>query len=179
MLKGNLSNYPYPSRRRVVMGNRFAVATSQSLATLAGMEMFWAGGNAVDAAIATAIALTVVEPTSNGIGSDAFGLVWDGRLHGINGSGKSPQHLTLEHFAGMSKIPAIGWLSVTVPGAVSAWRSLWQRWGKLPFEQLFAPAIRYAEAGFPVSPVTARAWKQAEALYLPLTGPEFEPFKQV
>ncbi|NER91307.1 gamma-glutamyltransferase family protein [Moorena sp. SIO3A2] len=179
MLKGNLSNYPYPSRRRVVMGNRFAVATSQSLATLAGMEMFWAGGNAVDAAIATAIALTVVEPTSNGIGSDAFALVWDGKLHGINGSGKSPQHLTLEHFGGMSQIPAIGWLSVTVPGAVSAWRSLWQRWGKLPFEQLFAPAIRYAEAGFPVSPVTARAWKQKEALYLPLTGAEFEPFKQV
>ena len=141
--------------------------------------MFWAGGNAVDAAIATAIALTVVEPTSNGIGSDAFALVWDGKLHGLNASGKSPQSLTLKHFAGMENIPQRGWLSVTVPGAVSAWRSLWERWGRLPFEQLFAPAIRYAEEGFPVSPVTAQAWKRAAEVYLPLTGAEFEPFKQV
>ena len=92
----NLSDYPYVSRRRVVMGKRCAVATSQPLATLAGMEMFWAWGNAVDAAIATAIALTVVEPTSNGIGSDAFALVWDGKLHGLNASGRSPQNLSLE-----------------------------------------------------------------------------------
>lgn len=161
------------------MGQRGAVATSQPLATLAGMEMFWAGGNAVDAALATAIALTVVEPTSNGIGSDAFAQVWDGQLHGLNASGKSPQNLRLEHFAGMELVPPYSWLAVTVPGAVSAWRSLWERWGKLPFEQLFAPAIRYAEEGFPVSPVTAQAWKQAERLYLPLMAPEFQPFKQV
>lgn len=175
----NLSDYPYPSARRVVMGKRRAVATSQPLATLAGMEMFWAGGNAVDAALATAIALTVVEPTSNGIGSDAFALVWDGKLHGLNASGRSPQNLTLEQFAGMDRVPSLGWLPVTVPGAVSAWRSLSERWGKLPFEQLFEPAIRYAEEGFPVSPVTAQAWKLAEAVYLPLTAPEFEPFKEV
>lgn len=161
------------------MGKRCAVATSQPLATLAGMEMFWAGGNAVDAAIATAIALTVVEPTSNGIGGDAFALVWDGKLHGLNASGSSPTNLKLEDFAGMDKIPSLGWLPVTVPGAVSAWQSLSQRWGKLPFEQLFAPAIRYAEEGFPVSPVTASGWKRAAAIYLPLTAPEFEPFKQV
>ncbi len=175
----NLNDYPYPSMRRVVMGKRCAVATSQHLATLAGMEMFWAGGNAVDAALASAIALTVVEPTSNGIGSDAFALVWDGKLHGLNASGKSPQNLTLESFTGMEQVPSLGWLPVTVPGVVSAWMSLSQRWGKLPFEQLFEPAIRYAEAGFPVSPVTAQAWKRAEAIYLPLTAPEFEPFKQV
>jgi gamma-glutamyltranspeptidase len=96
----NLNDYPYPSTRRVVMGKQCAVATSQPLATLAGMEMFWAGGNAVDAALATAIALTVVEPTSNGIGSDAFALIWDGKLHGLNASGKSPQNLTLETFCG-------------------------------------------------------------------------------
>ena len=174
----NLNQYPYPSGRRVVFGQRGAVATSQSLATLAGMEMFWAGGNAVDAAIATAIALTVVEPTSNGIGGDAFALVWDGKLHGLNASGKSPQALTFEHFNDV-KAPSLGWLTVTVPGAVSAWRTLWERWGKLPFEQLFAPAIRYAEAGFPVSPVTAAAWKHAEARYLPLNAPEYDPFKAV
>jgi gamma-glutamyltranspeptidase/glutathione hydrolase len=143
------------------------------------MEMFWAGGNAVDAALAMAIALTVVEPTSNGIGSDAFALVWDGKLQGLNASGRSPQKLTLEQFAGMEEIPSFGWVPVTVPGAVSAWRSLSERWGKLPFEQLFEPAIRYAEEGFPVSPVTATAWKLAAAVYLPLTAPEFGPFKDV
>ncbi len=161
------------------MGRRCAVATSQPLATLAGMQMFWAGGNAVDAALATAIALTVVEPTSNGIGSDAFALVWDGKLHGLNASGKSPQNLTIKDFVGMDKVPSLGWLPVTVPGAVSAWALLSQRWGKLPFEQLFEPAIRYAEEGFPVSPVTAQAWKRAASVYLPLKAPEFQPFKEV
>lgn len=161
------------------MGQRHAAATSQPLAALAGMEMFWAGGNAVDAAIAMAIALTVVEPTSNGIGSDAFALVWDGKLNGLNASGRSPQNCTPELFAQMRQVPQFGWLSVTVPGAVSAWKSLWERWGRLPFEQLFAPAIRYAESGFPVSPVTAAAWKRAEQIYLPLKGSEFEPFKKV
>ena len=179
MQLGNLTDYPYPSKRRVMMGKRGAVATSQSLATLAGMEMLLAGGNAVDAAVAMAIALTVVEPTSNGIGADAFALVWDGKLHGLNASGKSPQSLHLEAFSGMETVPETGWLPVTVPGAVSAWRTLWERWGKLPFEQLFAPAIRYAESGFPVSPVTAQAWKRAERVFLPLIGKEFEPFKQV
>lgn len=161
------------------MGQRCAVTTSQPLATLAGMEMFWAGGNAVDAALATAIALTVVEPTGNGIGSDAFAQVWDGKLHGLNASGNSPQNLGLEHFAGMKEVPPYSWLAVTVPGAVSAWRVLWERWGKLPFEQLFEPAIRYAEEGFPVSPVTAQAWQRAASIYRPLTAPQFQPFKEV
>ncbi|MGA7937915.1 MAG: gamma-glutamyltransferase, partial [Kovacikia sp.] len=175
----NLTNYPYPSGRRVVLGKQGAVATSQPLATLAGMEMLWAGGNAVDAAVAMAIALTVAEPTSNGIGGDAFALVWDGKLQGLNASGRSPLTFAPEHFAGMNQIPHAGWLSVTVPGAVSAWQSLWQRWGKLPFERLFEPAIRYAEEGYPVSPETSLAWKRAEALFLPLKQPEFQPFKQV
>ena len=178
-MKYNLTQYPYPSQRRVVLGNNYAVATSQSLATLAGMEMFWAGGNAVDAAISSAIALTVVEPTSNGIGGDAFALVWDGKLHGLNCSGKSPQALSLDCFTGLESVPELSWLAVTVPGAVSAWQTLWKRWGKLSFEQLFAPAIRYAKEGFPVSPVTAAAWKEAENVYLPLNAPQFAPFKQV
>ena len=161
------------------MGQRGAVATSQPLAAIAGIEMLLAGGNAADAAIAMAIALTVVEPTSNGIGGDAFALVWDGQLHGINASGQSPQHLTGDRFDGQVEIPPYSWLSVTVPGAVSGWRALWQRWGKLPFEQLFAPAIRYASEGFPVSPVTASAWKAAERIYLPLEGREFQPFKAI
>jgi gamma-glutamyltranspeptidase/glutathione hydrolase len=161
------------------MGSRGAVATSQPLAAMAGMEMLWAGGNAVDAAVATAIALTVVEPTSNGIGSDAFALVWDGQLHSLNASGASPQNLTLEQFQGLATVPETGWSAVTVPGAVSAWCKLWERWGRLPFEQLLAPAVRYAEQGFPVSPVTSLAWKRAESIYLPLTGAEFAPFQKV
>jgi gamma-glutamyltranspeptidase/glutathione hydrolase len=179
MLLNHLTTYPYPSGRRVVMGKRFAAATSQPLATLAGMEMFWAGGNAVDAAIAMAITLTVVEPTSNGIGSDAFALVWDGQLHGLNASGRSPSKLNLDAFAASKVMPPLGWLTVTVPGAVSAWWTLWQRWGKLPFEQLFEPAIRYAEQGFPISPETSRAWRAVESVFVPLTQPVFQPFKQV
>lgn len=175
----NLNQYPYASQRRVILGRKGAVATSQPLATLAGMEMLWAGGNAVDAAVAMAIALTVVEPTSNGIGGDAFALVWDGKLHGLNGSGKSSQNCSWDYFKSCDRIPALGWLTVTVPGAVSAWRSLCERWGKLSFERLFEPAIRYATEGFPVSPVTAQAWQRAERTFLPLTAPEYQPFKQV
>lgn len=178
-MPNNLTHYPYPSSRRVILGRNYAAATSQPLATLAGMEMFWAGGNAVDAAIATAVALTVVEPTSNGIGSDAFALVWDGKLHGLNASGKSPQNLSVEKFAEFDRMPQFGWLPVTVPGAVSAWYALWQRWGKLPFEQLFEPAIRFAEQGFPVSPETSRAWQAAARLFMPLEGKLFQPFQQV
>ncbi|MEC4803199.1 MAG: gamma-glutamyltransferase family protein [Jaaginema sp. PMC 1079.18] len=174
-----LQNYPYPSQRRVICGKRGAVATSQPLAAIAGMEMLLAGGNAVDAILAMAIALTVVEPTSNGLGSDAFALVWDGKLHGLNGSGKSPQALNLNNFSGLSQVPELGWLPVTVPGAVSAWVNLWERWGDLPFEHLFAPAIRYATEGFPVSPVTAQLWQNAEKRFLPLRAPEFQAFRDV
>lgn len=174
-----LKEYPYASRRRVVLGTSGAVATSQPLATLAGMEMLWAGGNAVDAAVATAIALTVVEPTSNGIGGDAFALVWDGTLHGLNASGKSSQHLPAEQFIQQGQMPALGWGAVTVPGVVSGWQQLWKRWGKLPFARLFEPAIRYAEQGFPVSQEVARAWKRAELVYLPLTADAHKPFQQL
>ncbi len=174
-----INHYPYLAKRRVVMGTKGAIATSQPLATLAGIQMLLAGGNAIDAALATAIALTVVEPTSNGIGSDAFALVWDGKLHGLNASGRSPQNLPTQAFLDAPKMPDLGWGTVTVPGAVSSWRSLSQRWGKLPFEQLFEPAIRYAEQGFPVSPETARAWKRAEQIFTRLPGAEFQPFLSV
>jgi len=172
-----MSNYFYPSQKQSIFARNCAVATSQYLASLAGMEMFYAGGNAVDAAVAMAIALTVVEPTSNGIGGDAFALVWDGKLHGLNASGKSPDRLHKDCFA--DKIPELGWLSVTVPGAVSAWRSLWQKWGKLPFERLFSPAIRYATEGFPVSTITAKAWRRSQSKFLALKKPEYQPFLKV
>ncbi len=144
---------------------RNVVATSQPLASQAGLRML-RGGNAVDAALAAAIALTVVEPTSNGIGSDAFALLWDGQsLHGLNASGRAPQAWSLARFAGLSEMPLRGWDAVTVPGAVSAWVALSERFGKLPFEELFEPAIAYARDGFMVSPITAAAWHRAPQAY--------------
>ncbi len=111
---------PYPSRRQPVLA-RNVVATSQPLAAQAGLRMLLAGGNAVDATLATAIALTVVEPVNNGLGSDAFAIVWDGaKLHGLNASGRSPAAWTPEHFARYRAMPTYGWDTVTVPGAVSA-----------------------------------------------------------
>jgi gamma-glutamyltranspeptidase/glutathione hydrolase len=149
---------PYASARSAVMG-RNMVSTSQPLAAQAGLRMLLAGGNAVDAAIAAAMTLTVVEPTGNGLGSDAFAIVWDGaQLHGLNGSGRSPAGWTAQHFAGARSMPEAGWDSVTVPGAVSAWSALSRKFGKLPFARLAEPAISYAREGFPVSPIVARLW---------------------
>ena len=117
------------------------------------------GGNAVDAALAAAITLTVVEPTGNGVGSDAFCILWDGTtLHGLNASGRAPAAWTPDYFKGRDAIPFHGWDSVTVPGAVSSWVALSDRFGVLPFEALFEPAIGYAEHGFPVSPIIAKLW---------------------
>jgi gamma-glutamyltranspeptidase/glutathione hydrolase len=121
---------PYPSRRQPVLA-RNVVATSQPLATQAGLSMLARGGNAVDAAIATAITLTVVEPVSNGIGSDLYAFVWDGReLVGLNASGRAPAAASLEHHAGRESIPQRGWEAVTIPGAVSGWVALSRRFGR-------------------------------------------------
>lgn len=150
--------FPYPSQRMPVLA-RNVVATSQPLAAQAGLRMLGKGGNAVDAALATAIALTVLEPTSNGIGGDAFAIVWDGKkLHGLNASGRAPAGWTPERFRGRSAMPQRGFDSVTVPGCVAAWRDLSERFGKLDFGELFEPAIRYAADGFMVSPTIARLW---------------------
>jgi len=151
-------SFPYTSRRMPVLAGN-VVATSQPLAAQAGLRMMLAGGNAIDAIVATAITLTVVEPVMNGIGSDAFALVWiGGGLHGLNASGRAPAAWTRERFAGRDAMPSRGWDTVTVPGAVSAWVALSKAYGRLPFEQLFEPAIAYAEHGFAVSPVIAGQW---------------------
>jgi gamma-glutamyltranspeptidase/glutathione hydrolase len=153
---------------------RNVVATSQPLAAQAGLQMLMRGGNAVDAALATAITLTVVEPTSNGIGSDAFAVVWDGKeLYGLNGSGRSPKAWSPSRFAGRTRMPELGWDTVTVPGAVDSWISLSRRFGKLPFADLFEPAIRYATDGFLVTPITAAKWSTAPKLYADF--PDFSP----
>jgi gamma-glutamyltranspeptidase/glutathione hydrolase len=156
---------PYPSRREAVLA-RNVVATSQPLAGQAGLEMLHLGGNAVDAAVAAAATLAVVEPTSNGIGGDAFAIVSaEGGLHGLNASGRSPRSLTAAQFAGLGAVPETGWAGVTVPGAVSAWAALSERFGVLTFDRLMEPAIRYAREGFVVSRQTAAAWREAREVY--------------
>ena len=151
------------------------VASSQPLAVQAGVQAMRDGGNAVDAALATAITLTVVEPTSNGIGSDAFCIIWDGQqLHGLNASGRSPAKAERSQFDGLDKMPMWGWDSVTVPGCVSAWVTLSERFGRLPFERLFESAIHYARSGFLVSPITANAWNNIPDAYYGFK--DFGPF---
>jgi gamma-glutamyltranspeptidase / glutathione hydrolase len=156
-----LAESSYPSRRPPVLADNM-VCTTQPLAAQAGLWALRQGGNAVDAALATAIALTVVEPTMNGIGSDAYAIVWDGtRLHGLNSSGRAPAALHRARFDGHAKIPPRGWDVATVPGAVAAWRALSDRFGGLPFARLFEPAVAYARQGYLVSPSVARQWASA------------------
>jgi gamma-glutamyltranspeptidase/glutathione hydrolase len=159
----------YASQRSPVFA-RNVVSTSHPLAAQAGLRMLQAGGNAVDAAIATAAMMTIVEPCSNGLGSDAFAILWDGKeLHGLNASGCAPQAWTPEYFAGKygaeaKTPPKRGWDSVTVPGAVSAWMALSSRFGKLPFADLLAPAIETAERGYAVPVIVQQKWANAAAL---------------
>jgi gamma-glutamyltranspeptidase/glutathione hydrolase len=151
----------YASRRAPILA-RNVVATSQPLATQAGIAMLRAGGSAVDAALATAITLTVVEPCSNGIGSDLFAIVWNGHeLAGLNASGRAPAAWTPERFGKAAEMPRAGWDTVTIPGAISGWTALSQRYGKLPFADLFAPAIHYARHGYAVTPIVADKWAKA------------------
>ena len=163
-------SFPYVSRRAPVFA-RNVVATSQPLAAEAGIDAMRRGGNAVDAALATAITLTVVEPTMNGLGSDAFAIVWDGeKLHGVNGSGRSPRAWNAERFSGLKEMPNLGWDAVTVPGAVDAWSVLSKRFGSLPFETLFESAIHYAREGFQVGHITASSWQAAVETYRGFDG---------
>ena len=161
---------PFPSRRSPVLGRNGAVSTSHPLAAQIGLQVLADGGNAIDAAIATAAALTVLEPTSNGLGSDAFAIVWDGnKLHGLNASGRSPKELTLdimqsksEERGGEQRVPLTGWLPVTTPGAVSAWMALAERFGTMPLSRLVEPGAKYAEVGHPVPPTVAHYWSFSE-----------------
>lgn len=162
-------NNPYPSIRVPVMG-RNVVSTSHPLAAQAGLMIIQRGGNAIDAAIAAAAALIIVEPVSNGLGSDCFAIVWDGKeLHGLNSSGVAPQAWSPEYFShkygvtsnGLADRPMRGWDSVTVPGALAGWEELHKRFGSLPFGDLLQPAIEIAEKGYAVAPVVAHKWGAA------------------
>ena len=166
-------DFPYTSRRMPILAKNI-VATSQPLACQAGLEMLKKGGNAVDAALATAIALTVVEPVSNGIGSDAFALLWDGKdFAGLNASGRSPSAWTKEYFSKKKMMPLTGWDTVTIPGAVSAWVELWRKYSQLSFQELFEPAIKYARNGFLISPIVGEVWQYLAKMYKKKKFPEF------
>jgi len=167
---------PYVSHRNVTYGLKGCVATSQPLAAQAGLHVMRMGGNAIDAAVATAACLTVVEPTSNGIGSDAFALVWTkGKLHGLNSSGSAPASISIEAVKklGHEKMPTFGWLPVTVSGAPAAWAELNKKFGKLTLAQVLEPAIAYARDGYAVSPILGYFWQRACENYKKQSGEEF------
>jgi len=167
-MKFDALKYHYPSRRNIIYAGKGMVAASHPLAAQAGLDMLKNGGNAIDAAVATAACLTVVEPTSNGIGGDAFALVWSkGKLYGLNASGSAPEAIP----PGVIKktescgIEKYGWLPVTVPGAPSAWSALSKRFGKLPLAEALSPAVTYAYEGHPVAPTVAKYWERAYNIY--------------
>lgn len=160
---------PYPTVR-IPLFARNAVATSHPLAAQAGVRMLLNGGSAVDAAIAAAAMLTVVEPVSCGLGGDAFAILWDGKqLHGLNASGVAPQAWNPDYFAkkygvdgnGLAKRPTRGWDAVTVPGVISAWAALHEKFGRLPFADVLEPAAEIAERGHTIAPVVAHKWGAA------------------
>lgn len=166
---------PYSSARLPLFA-RNIVSTSHPLAAQAGLRMMLKGGNAVDAAIAAAAAMTITEPVSNGLGSDAFCILWDGnKLHGLNASGPAPQAWTPEYFHNKYGHDAVnppkrGWDSVTVPGAVGAWAAMSERFGKLPFADLMEPAIEIAERGYLMPVVVQQKWDAATPLLQSLPG---------
>ena len=173
-----ITGQPFATRSTVIAAHSM-VATSQPLATQIGLDVLKAGGSAVDAAIAANAALGLMEPTGCGIGGDLFAIVWsarDQRLHGLNASGRAPLGLTLEQLkaevarSGRTTIPPLGFLPITVPGAVDGWAELHGRFGRLPWKDLLIPAIRYAEEGFPVSEVIAYYWDRNVRLFAGLPG---------
>lgn len=159
-----MTNINFNSRRSPVYSKHGIVATSQPLATAAGLEVLAKGGNAADAAVAAGAALNVTEPTSTGIGGDMFALYFSAdtkRVTALNGSGRAPSALTLDRlktdgFA--SSIPPFHPYTVTVPGACAGWCDLIQKHGSLSMSEILAPAIRLARDGFPVAPITSYFW---------------------
>jgi gamma-glutamyltranspeptidase / glutathione hydrolase len=165
----NMSRPTTLAGRSAVHAPRGVIATSQPLASAAGLEVLEAGGNAIDAAVTAAIVLTVVEPHMTGLGGDLFAMVWsatDGRLHGLNASGRSGSGMTREALSslGLESVPGRGPHAVTVPGALSGWAALLERFGTLTLAEAMAPAIRLARDGFPVSPIIAGDWAAEESV---------------
>ncbi len=163
------TGHDFATRSEVIARHGMA-ATSQPLATQVAIDVLKKGGSAVDAAIAANAAIGLMEPTGNGIGGDLFAIVWDAKtltLHGLNASGRSPASLTLDEFRKreLTAIPPFGPLPVTVPGCVDGWFELHAKFGRLPMKELLAPAIQYAEEGFPVSEVIASGWRGSRTTF--------------
>jgi gamma-glutamyltranspeptidase/glutathione hydrolase len=160
-----ITGFNHASRSEVIAQNGMA-CTSQPLATQIAIDILKQGGNAIDAAIAANAALGLMEPTGCGIGGDLFAIVWDAeskKLYGLNGSGRSPQDLSIDYFSqnNISKIPSYGPLPVSVPGCVDAWFALNERFGRIEMSRILAPAIYYAEHGFPLSELIAYYWRRS------------------
>lgn len=159
-------NLEFASRRSPVIGRRGMVATSQPLAVAAGLQMLASGGNAADAAVAVAAALNVTEPTSTGIGGDCFALYFDAatrQITALNASGRAPAALSLERLQRegfRSSLPPFHPYTITVPGACAGWCDLIERHGRSTMATVLSPAIRLAEEGFPVAPITAHFWER-------------------
>ena len=163
MLDFDCGKYAYASRRNVVFARKGMACSCVPLASQVGIDTMKRGGNAMDAAIAMAVTLPLVEPTCNGLGSDCFALVWsakDKKLHGLNGSGLAPMALSAQRVRAMGyeQMPVNGWLPTMVPGAPAAWAALRRRFGRLSMAELMAPAIQYAREGFPVPLNVHRLW---------------------
>ena len=178
----NPLDHRYPSQRFPIYASGGMVNCSSPMASAAGLEAMRRGGNAVDAIVAAASALTVVEPTDNGLGADAFAIVWsarDRKLYGLNSSGPAPMLASAESIlaAGADdngKMPALGWTPVTIPGAVGAWRELTARFGRRTLAENLSPAVHYARDGYALPPNIARSWQNAlESYKKRLTAPCF------
>ena len=163
MLDFDCGKYAYASRRNVVFARKGMACSCVPLASQVGIDTMKRGGNAMDAAIAMAVTLPLVEPTCNGLGSDCFALIWsakDKKLYGLNGSGVAPMALSAARVRemGYEQLPVNGWLPTMVPGAPAAWAALRRRFGRLSMAELMAPAIQYAREGFPVPLNVHRLW---------------------
>ena len=167
-LNFDAQDYPYASKRHVVYARNGMCNAGNPHAASAGLQVLLKGGNAVDAAVAMASAMPVVEPTGNGIGADCFAIVWfKGRMYGLNASGPAPMANSVAALKarGHEKIPSYGVEPIDVPGCVGGWAALHERFGSMPLEEVMAPAIRYAEEGYPVTPNISRLWEEAFNIY--------------
>ena len=159
MFKFDAQDYPYASKRHVVYAKNGMACVGNPSGASAGLQVLLKGGNAIDAAVAVATAQPVVEPTGNGLGADCFALIWyKGQLYGINGSGPLPKAASIAKLKerGFESIPPYGVEPIDVPGAVGGWMAMHERFGRLPLEEVMAPAIDFAETGYPVSPNVSR-----------------------
>ena len=181
MLQFDPQKYSYASHRNIVYAKKGMACSTSPIASQVGLDIMKAGGNAMDAAIAMATTLPLVEPTGNGLGSDCFALVWsakDSKLYGLDGSGVAPMALSAEKVreAGYTAVPMNGWLPTMVPGAPSAWAKLRQRFGTKPMTELMAPAIRYAREGFCIPVNVYKQWKAEVARFTAAAEKEPEVF---